>query len=82
MVVPAFRETWTWLEKWPERNLMKFSKGKCKLLHMVRNQHTVGLADWEAALQKGIWEFLANDKLNMRQQRALTPSWQRWPTAF
>jgi len=42
------------LEKWLERNLMKFNKGKCKVTHMVRDQCIEGVSCL------GSWGFLAD----------------------
>ena len=28
---------WNRLEKWADRNLMKFNKGKCKALYLIQN---------------------------------------------
>lgn len=44
------------LEKWTKRNLIKFSKKKCKILHLrnnnPRHRHMLGTEHWKAALQR------------------------------
>ncbi|KAK4828085.1 hypothetical protein QYF61_023145, partial [Mycteria americana] len=60
------------LEKWADRNLRKFSKEKCKVLHLVRNNPThqcmLGTTQLESSLAEKV---LGDTKLNMCQQCAL-----------
>ena len=48
------------LQSWAERDLMKFDKGTCRVLHLGRDnpthQHRLGLTCWEVALRRGTWE--------------------------
>ena len=44
------------LQKWADRNFMKFNKGRWKVLNLgrrsnVMHQHMLGPASWKAALQ-------------------------------
>jgi len=47
------------LESWAERNLMKFNKGKGRVLHLGRispmHQYRLRLTCWRAALRRGTW---------------------------
>jgi len=48
------------LEKWADRNLIKFHKGKYQVLHLRSNnpmhQYTLGSTTCKAALQKSTWQ--------------------------
>ncbi|RMC01104.1 hypothetical protein DUI87_22370 [Hirundo rustica rustica] len=50
----ALRKDLNRLERWAKRNLLKSSKGKCRILHLgrsnLRHQHRLGVTRWEAAL--------------------------------
>jgi len=47
------------LEKWANKDIVKFNTGKCHVLPLGRNnlrhQNRLGLAGWKAAWQKRTW---------------------------
>ena len=63
------------LERWAERNLMEFNNGKCRVLHLGRNnfmhQYRLGVDLLESSSVKRDLGVLLNDKLTMIQQCAL-----------
>jgi len=61
------------LESWAQRNLMKFNKGKCRVLHLGRNnpmhQYRLGADLLESSSVER--DLVADDRLTMSQQCAL-----------
>ena len=71
-------ERWTetnWLKRWAEMNLLKFSKGKYRVLHLEKNNPVHQYRLWANLLEISSVEkdlrFLVSNKLTMSQQCAL-----------
>jgi len=59
------------MESWAERNLMRFNKGKCRVLHLGRNslmhQYRLGVDLLESSSVEKDLGFLVYNRLTMSQ---------------
>jgi len=68
----AFQRDLDRLEKWANRNLMKFNKERSKVLHTGRkNQYMLGATQLGSSLAEKHLGVLVDSKLNMNQQCAV-----------
>ncbi|PKU45566.1 rna-directed dna polymerase from mobile element jockey-like [Limosa lapponica baueri] len=67
------------LESWAKRNLMKFNKGKCRVLHLGRNnplhQYRLGADLLESTSEEKDLGILVGNRMTMSQQCALVGHW-------
>ncbi|PKU46997.1 hypothetical protein llap_2711 [Limosa lapponica baueri] len=63
------------LESWAEKNLVRFNKGKCGVLHLgrknPRNQYRLGVDLLQSTTEEKELEVLVDSKLSMSQQCSL-----------
>lgn len=59
------------LEKWDDKNLIRFNKAKCKVLHMGQDNPDMSI-DWKKTEEKDL-RVLMNEKLDMSHSVHLQP---------
>ena len=63
------------LKSWAEKDLMEFNKGKCRVMHMERNNHMhqyrLGVDLVESGSAEKDLEVLVDNRLDMSQQYVL-----------
>ena len=71
---PTIQQDLDRLESWVERNLMRFNKSKCSVLHLGRNnrmhQYGSGADQLEMCSAENDLDVLVNNRLAMSQQCA------------
>ena len=71
---PTIQQDLDRLESWVERNLMRFNKSKCSVLHLGRNnrmhQYRSGADQLEMCSAENDLDVLVNNRLAMSQQCA------------